>query len=401
MKRALLFVLVVALALVMLPAIAQDETPRQGIRPDAPSYAIRGPYAVGTMELVIEPDSDRPLVTTAWYPASNPEGLEEAIVYTFFTAAPAMTASGRALRDAEPDTSAGPYPLILLAHGGYGSRFIAPYYAEHLASHGFVVLAMDEFGETMLNGGDQSLWYTSLYYRPHDVTRMIDNAAELTAEGGALAGVIDIDNIGVTGASHGGYSTLASAGGRLSQNDFRVICGEHPEDDPARCGNFFANLDALATLAGLDSAPEGEWPAWGDPRVDAIVPIAPGWFSGEGVKSVTIPTLLMLGSLDTVVPNATNGYPIWENLGSSNKTLVEFVSAGHVFSVIKCADVPWAGFAWWCADPVWDMDRAHDLVDHFATAFFLSQLKGDADAAAALAPDAVNFPGIRYETTGY
>ena len=45
------------------------------------------------------------------------------------------------------------------------------------------------------------------------------------------------------------------------------------------------------------------------------------------------------------------------------------------------------------------MDRAHDLTNHFATAFLLSVLKGDAQAAAALAPEAVQFPGITYETT--
>ena len=45
------------------------------------------------------------------------------------------------------------------------------------------------------------------------------------------------------------------------------------------------------------------------------------------------------------------------------------------------------GLFWGCSDPVWDMDRAHDLINHFATAFFLATLKDDAEAAAALAPD--------------
>jgi hypothetical protein len=31
------------------------------------------------------------------------------------------------------------------------------------------------------------------------------------------------------------------------------------------------------------------------------------------------------------------------------------------------------------------MDRAHDLINHFTTAFLLATLKGDTDAAAALA----------------
>ena len=54
-----------------------------------------------------------------------------------------------------------------------------------------------------------------------------------------------------------------------------------------------------------------------------------------------------------------------------------------------------------CTDPVWDMDRAHDLTNHFATAFLLAELKGDAEAVKALTPENVDFPGISYETTGY
>jgi hypothetical protein len=47
------------------------------------------------------------------------------------------------------------------------------------------------------------------------------------------------------------------------------------------------------------------------------------------------------------------------------------------------------------------MNRAHDLINHFVTAFLLAELYDDTDAAAALAPDAVTFPGITYEMTGF
>lgn len=53
-----------------------------------------------------------------------------------------------------------------------------------------------------------------------------------------------------------------------------------------------------------------------------------------------------------------------------------------------------------CSDAVWDMARAHDLINHFTTAFLLAELKGDAEAAA-LAPEKITFPGITYETTAY
>jgi hypothetical protein len=45
------------------------------------------------------------------------------------------------------------------------------------------------------------------------------------------------------------------------------------------------------------------------------------------------------------------------------------------------------------------MDRAHDLTNHFTTAFLLDVLKGDKEAHKALLPDAVKFPGIQYTTT--
>lgn len=64
-------------------------------------------------------------------------------------------------------------------------------------------------------------------------------------------------------------------------------------------------------------------------------------------------------------------------------------------------DVIELGLGSFCADNVWDMDRAHDLTDHFATAFLLAELKGDKEAAKTLAPENVTFPGIKYETTEF
>ena len=43
----------------------------------------------------------------------------------------------------------------------------------------------------------------------------------------------------------------------------------------------------------------------------------------------------------------------------------------------------------------------HDLINHFVAAFLLAELKGDPEAAKALAPENVTFPSIQYEETGY
>lgn len=54
-NRLIKLVLVVALALVMLPsAQAQEGPPHVGQRPDAPPYALHGPYWVGTQTLEMD-----------------------------------------------------------------------------------------------------------------------------------------------------------------------------------------------------------------------------------------------------------------------------------------------------------------------------------------------------------
>ena len=68
-----------------------------------------------------------------------------------------------------------------------------------------------------------------------------------------------------------------------------------------------------------------------------------------------------------------------------------------------CDATPWLiemGLAFICSDPVWDMDRAHDLINHFTTAFLLATLKDDAEAAAARVGCRC-LPGITYEAQGF
>ena len=62
-----------------------------------------------------------------------------------------------------------------------------------------------------------------------------------------------------------------------------------------------------------------------------------------------------------------------------------------------CDVTPWfAEFVapWVCSDAVWDMQHAHDMINHFTTAFLLSKLNDDAEAGAALSPEEMDFPGI-------
>jgi hypothetical protein len=122
----------------------------------------------------------------------------------------------------------------------------------------------------------------------------------------------------------------------------------------------------------------------------------------EGVAVMTVPTLIMGGSGDTVnIPEITS-YPIYEHLGSAKKSLVVLENADHWIFTQPRQKIPWMGndIPYFVnTDPVWDMDRAHDLINHYAAAFLLDTLKGNKEAHSALLPAAVSFPGIEYKTT--
>jgi predicted dienelactone hydrolase len=314
--------------------------------------------------------------------------------------------TGQAIPDAAPDVDNGPYPLVLFSHAAGSFRYQSVYLTEHLASYGFVVMAPDHTGDTMVNTEDEGVFVRSHVTRPLDITRVIDFADTATRAGGVLENLIDLDYVAVTGHSSGAWTAFLAAG---AQRDFRALkawCADHPDDIWA-CGTMLGQEETLAELMGLDAVPAGLWPAVGDPRVDAIVPMAPGnavVFGPEGLAAIKVPALVMIGDHDMFLPYDSFGPPTYEAISGRPKAFVTFEGANHMLFDFACSAAPWlveAGLFIACSDPVWDMDRAHDLINHFTTAFLLATLKGDKDAAAALAPDQVQFPGITYKTTGF
>jgi predicted dienelactone hydrolase len=366
----------------------------QAQRPDAEGYSLRGQYPVGVRQFSIE-DPDRPLDVVVWYPASNPEDLEQKANYQVGI----YSIEGQALQDADPFLDDGPYPLIVFSHGSGGTRYQSLYYTEHLASYGFVVMAMDHPGNTILDmlGGDEAQLEQNIVanfaLRPLDMLRTIAYADTLTAEG-PLAGLIDTESLGVTGHSFGGYTALSVAGGQV---DFRRNENCAPDDERTFC-NLEALRADLAALRGLDSVPEGQFPPTADPRVDAVLLLAPATgplFTAESLGQISTPTMFLVGTNDLSTPHEPNVITTAENLNAQPEIIGLFQSGGHYIFLESCPQIAISlGLYDSCSDDVWDMERAHDLTNYLATAFFLSQLKGDAAAAEAL--NNINFPGLDY-----
>lgn len=410
-----LWILALALLLVIsaLPAVVagqeDDSMARTGYRPDAPPYGIRGAHPVGARDLVI--DREAPLDITIWYPALNDGGGEVAISYPYaikMDVPPGMTAAvaGQAISEASYDLASGPYPLVILSPGFIIGRTSYAWLAEHLASYGFVVIApehQERADETL------SEFWRSAITRPQDVQAVLAYVDAQAGAGGALEGLIDPELVAVIGHSYGGYTSLVAAGARFDIDGMQALCEAAVEaGDPNAwlCDLVLPYVADMAGLAGLDAVPEGLWPSWGDSRVDVIVSMAgDAYFFGEaGLAEITVPVMALGGTSDTGTPFAWGTDPTYEYVSSPTKARVAFDNAEHMIFAATCEALPWfadIGFYEFCSDPVWDVNRAHDLVNHFTTAFLLAGLKQDADAAAALAPDAVQFPGVTYDALGF
>jgi predicted dienelactone hydrolase len=412
----LLIAILIAPALAIhSPVAAQGGNPPRGLRPDAPTYAVRGPYWVGTRQFTIETDSEKPLLVLAWYPALNPDGAEESVTYPIqvkWEPAPDCPTEvyGHALSDAAPDASGAPYPVLVLSPGFGANAAVYSNVVENLVSYGFVVLAPEHQEGVYLADDDpfRDAPMTTIE-RPRDIRRTLDYAEALTATGGEFEGLIDMDNVAVAGHSSGGYTALATAGARVDFDAFHQRCETaRAEGDPNAwlCDDLEPHGADMAAMAGLDSVPAGLWPSWGDARVDAAIPMAGDsyLFDQAGLAEITVPILVMGGTADSGTPFDWGAGPTFEYVSSPEKVLVAFENAEHALFTNGCEATPWLvdiGFSWMCLDPVWDKQRTNDLASHFVTAFLLAVLKGDDEARAALAPDAAQFPGITYESAGF
>lgn len=126
-----------------------------------------------------------------------------------------------------PEGASGPAPVILFSHGLGGSRRGAAYYAEHLASHGYVVVMVQHPGSdvSIWNGVrpdpgnvDQGLLARVIadprvtLNRFLDIPFALDQLTLMNTADGPLKGRMDLTRIGMSGHSFGAVTTQAMAG---------------------------------------------------------------------------------------------------------------------------------------------------------------------------------------------
>ncbi len=309
-----------------------------------------GPYFPGkrAYSFVDANRNDRKVDVIVWYPAIRPEG------YT-----------GTVARNAAPDLSAAPYPLIL------SSAKVGNLFAPHLVSHGFVVAGVDRLDYYIP-------WDQNLIDQPLDILFALNQIASDPLEG--LEGIIDADHAGAMGYSFDGYNALALSGARVDPEFYLEQCAQASSLEPA-LDSFWtsyyctisSNWEQFAAHAGeaLTTSDDGLWQPMTDERIRAVMPMAPegAWLFGErGLAAVNRPTLIIGATEDKDCDYHREAVYIFEHLGTPDRAMISFVGQGHMM--------------------VFDSDPAARM-KHFATAFFGYHLQGRADYAEYFSEDFV------------
>lgn len=255
----------------------------------------------------------------------NDETRGEQVRYTL------LYPATEAKRDAAPDLSGGPYPVLLYSHGGYldgiDHRLAQQSLFRHLVSYGFVVASVDH--------NDQAK-SPVLSDRPLDILAMI-NALDALAKG-ELAGLLNMERLGVMGMSLGTVTSLQMGGAHLDLAYTHAWCDEQPKGTSDLCISQQQREESekrLSQVAKVD--PNGLLFIPTDTRIQAMVlmsPVFSPFYGVRGLDTVNIPTMLLA---PTESDYESDTLPIYNGLGTETKYLANFVGAYHRYP-LSCPD---------------------------------------------------------------
>ncbi|MBW4495503.1 MAG: alpha/beta hydrolase [Oscillatoria princeps RMCB-10] len=191
-------------------------------------------------------------------------------------------------------------PVAVFSHGMGSVRSDMRYLAEHLASHGYVAVALEHPGSNQTQvdlaaaGKGPGIQPQEFLERPKDISFVLDELEKLNKTAGPLQGKLAADRVMAVGYSMGGGTVLSAAGGELQLAGLKQRCQR--------------NLVALSLGEGLQCVagglPEDRY-RLGDPRIKSAVALNPTTsllFGETGLSQVRVPVLMVAGSADKTTP---------------------------------------------------------------------------------------------------
>lgn len=271
-----------------------------------------GPYGVG-ISFKTYCFEDRSLTISYWYPAKPEAG-----------SSPYVSSGGivgEAYEDAPVDSSSAPYPLIIFSSGLGAVNDAYYFYCQNLASHGYVVASAQHLDARNANTTtnltllalvatfaltgntndavieEYSEWFRetqfALTYRPQEIEFNLEQALTAADEPSSqFYGIIDKDNIGMTGHSIGGFYTNVIGGGEPIYCDYIMTPAEMDPNNPIVASISPCAFPARQELSGPF--------ALHDSRIKAILPLAaPSFLTKDQIAraatQIQVPLMIITG----------------------------------------------------------------------------------------------------------
>jgi predicted dienelactone hydrolase len=221
----------------------------------------------------------------------------------------------------------GKTPVVVFSHGLASRPEDFSQIAEHLASHGFVVVLPQHPGsdfqqaEALVNGTSRQVFLLNEFIdRPLDITYVLDELERRNPS--QFENRLNLTQVGVGGHSFGGYTALAVGGARFDWDALKNDC------DPV---NGLPNVSLLLQCQAL-KLPQKDY-QFRDRRVASLVlgnPVNSAVFGIKGLHAVSIPVMIIGGSYDPATPFVLEQVRTFPRLGSSQKYLLLAEGQAHV-----------------------------------------------------------------------
>jgi len=366
---------------IISPSVSAAQTLYKPFPADVmPSLSEKGNYDVGvkTVEAaypvkvkdIAGNEVERSLTLEVWYPAAS--SAQKTTYINETRSGQVFEVQADASRDAPIANADTNFPVIVISHGYTGYRTLMFYLGEHLASHGYVVAAIDHTDSTNkdVNFAENpySGFPSTLLNRSRDQVFTLNSISENTF----FKESVDASKAGVIGYSMGGYGAVSTVGGCYAFNDQTAATFTGTQDPKA----VALIKEALNTCAGGMSRSVETLPAW-----KAALALAP-WggqhqlFDVQSLNNIKVPVLYVAGDNDDI-----SGYDgikwLFDNTGSKASKLLTVKNARH-----NVAPHPAPKEAYGSEfdlgsyiEPAWEVQKLNAINEHFALALMNCHVK--------------------------
>jgi predicted dienelactone hydrolase len=280
----------------------------------------------------------------------------------------------------------GKTPVVIFSHGLSSKPEDFAEWARHLASYGYVVALPQHPGsdyqqvQALTQGLSQQVFLTREFIdRPRDISYVIDELERRNAT--EFEGRLNLQSVGVSGHSFGGYTALAVAGATI---DFDFL-----EQECDRL--LYPNVSLLLQCRAL-SLPRETY-NFRDQRVASVFAINPvnySIFGPRGLAQIQIPVLIGSGTYDPATPAVLEQARSFPALTTPNKYLA--VAEGQAHADISQLDAGVGRTIRSIADLTLPApDLIYGYANSLTVAFFEAHLVGNPDYRPYLQSSYANY----------